>query len=53
MTASGERDAQILFEELHYNKESQPFRVLCLDVPLVGAASVFYTHPHAPHSRSA
>jgi hypothetical protein len=33
------REATILFEELFYNKQYQPFRVLCISRPLEGDAS--------------
>lgn len=36
---------KILFEELFYNKDSQPFRVLCIEFPLEGqgnASMVFF-----------
>jgi hypothetical protein len=32
------RTVQILFEELFYNKDYKPFRVLCIELPLEGGS---------------
>lgn len=38
------KEVKIIFEELFYNKEYKPFRVLCISSPLEGGTKVIFLY---------